>query len=82
MQSKWYLIAAGVVTAFAIADDIETHVRSAKFIRLATDAYDEVKATRNIYEKQLQYLCSVLNKHGVPMDEFDSIALNDLLNDQ
>ena len=69
-------IAAGMVFALAVAHDIKTQIKTTKAAYLfleASKAYEETQAAN---AKQIQYLCHMLDKHGIPADEFDLIALN------
>jgi hypothetical protein len=73
-QQRWLAI---LLTA-AVADDLITRLRAHRLAKMFLAANDLQVQNRQIQQAQIVYLCHLLNKHEVPIDEFDTIALNSL----
>lgn len=66
------LIALGVV----VAHDIKIQIEAKKLTELFITAHQVIEETEQANQAKIQYLCHLLDEHGVPADEFDLIALN------
>lgn len=74
MQTK-LLIANGVLVA-ALIWDVKVHRRTkSKYQRIAEMNHD-LRDQVDRHLAQMAYLCQMLDRHEIPVDEFDLIALN------
>lgn len=82
MPSKFNIALIGI-TAFSVVNDVRTVISARKYmqsgnetIATLTQANDMLIDECMAQEHKIEYLMHKLNEHGVPMDEFDIIALN------
>lgn len=74
MHKKFQLVYAAALTLVAV-DDLRIRVRAynaAKRYLASAEAFEE---TEQAHLAQIRYLCELMDKHNVPYDEFDLIAL-------
>lgn len=76
MLNQKPLIGALVLVA---ADNLATRIRAQKAAKLYVIAHEHMAEEIASQEAKIVYLCSLLNKHHVPADEFDLIVLNSLM---
>jgi hypothetical protein len=65
-----------MVTAFALAYGANTKVKAYKHAKLFLEGSKAYEEAQRAHEAQIKYLCHMLEEHGVPVSEFDLIALN------
>jgi hypothetical protein len=75
MPNKWQLI-QGAAFALVVAHDIKMRILAKKTAEVYIAAQEVFVEEQEAHEAQIRYLCYLLNKHGIPADEFDLIALN------
>jgi hypothetical protein len=76
-------IAYAAILAFFVQHDIRLRIKSIKAAKAfleCIDAYnahvEDLAETKEAQKLQIDYLCHLLNEHGIPADKFDLIALN------
>lgn len=76
MPRKFNLIAGATLFGVLMYDNIKTKIEARKAAELYLASHQEFEETQRDYEAQIIYLCHMIDKHDVPADEFDLIALN------
>lgn len=78
MFNKSHLV--GALFALVVLDDISTRIKTRKVVKTISDAVTEADA---VFEKhiaaqnaQIKYLCHIIEKHDLAVDEFDLIVLH------
>jgi hypothetical protein len=69
-------IVTAVAFALVVAHDVTVQIKADYASKLALKAEKALKEELMVEYARVIYLCSVLEKHDVPADEFDEIALN------
>ena len=75
MPSKWTIF-EGTVVALSVATALKTRIEAKKAAALYLDSHESFVEIQRANEAQIQYLCHMLDKHDIPADEFDLIALH------
>lgn len=68
-------LAYAAVLGLVVAHDIRTQIEAKKAAKLYLKGHQAHEETEAANEAQIQYLCHMLDKHDIPADEFDLIAL-------
>jgi hypothetical protein len=63
-----------IAVGIHITKTISTEIYTKKLLK----RYREVRNIAEAYEADLVYLCDVLNRNEIELDEFDLIALNNI----
>lgn len=75
MFDKDKLVLAGIVV-LTTAHDIRTQQKIRQIAKTALELTKSKETQIATQHLQIAYLCHLLNKHDIPADEFDLIALN------
>lgn len=75
MPNKWQIV-QGALLVFAVIHDMSTQIKAEKAAQLYVEGHQAHEAIVAAQNAQIQYLCHMLDKHDIPTDEFDLIALN------
>jgi hypothetical protein len=78
MFNKSHLV--GALFALAVVDDIHTRIKSRKVVSTLANAVTEADAVFEAHiaaqNAQIKYLCHIIDKHDLAVDEFDLIVLH------
>jgi|tagenome__1003787_1003787.scaffolds.fasta_scaffold10900823_1 hypothetical protein len=65
-----------IAIALVAAHDLRTQFEAKKNAKLFLEAAEAYEETQRQNEAQIQYLCHMLDQHGIAVTEFDLIALH------
>lgn len=64
-----------IVLALSAASNLRTKIRAYKAAKLYLEAIKAYEETERSNTAQIQYLCQMLDKHGIEVTEFDLMVL-------
>jgi len=64
------------LVALTIASEARTRYKHRKYRALVAKTYDILVTQIADQSRTIEYLCTLLDEHGIEVDEFDRIALN------
>jgi hypothetical protein len=70
------ILLEGAVVTLAVAWGIKSRIETRQLAKVFLTTTTEYEETQRANETQIQYLCRVLDKNGIPVDAFDLITLN------
>lgn len=74
MFNKSHLV--GALIALVVIDDIHARIRASKAGDYYLEAQAEFEKDTAAQNAQIKYLCHIIDKHDIDVDEFDMIVLN------
>lgn len=74
MLNKSHLV--GALVALVVLDNLRIRIQASKAGRLYIEAQEEFEKDQVAKNAQIMYLCHIMDKHGIDVDEFDMIVLN------
>lgn len=68
-------IKLAALLGLVVAHDIRTQIRTVKAARVFNKAVQAYEETEAMHTEQIHYLCHIIEKNEISVDEFDLIAL-------
>ena len=69
-------IIRGAMLALVVVHDVRTQIRARQNDALFLEATEVFEELNEIHKAQIMYLCHMIDRSGIPTDEFDLIALH------